>query len=631
MMLIQSKALCIDLGIYPILNKAEFTLDQKEKVCLVGRNGVGKSTLLKLISRQIDPDSGEIIYRNGMGISQLEQDLPGQLDRTVKEVIEEGLASVKALLDHFNLLSDTASTNEDLKVLDEVQQEVEARGGWHIDQKVESIIDQLNLPAHKKLTELSGGWRRRVMLGKALVSQPDLLLLDEPTNHLDINTIDWLEEKIINYAGAVLFVTHDRFFLNRVATRILEIDRGKLVSFPGNYERYLDLKEKMLEDEATHNALFDKRLADEEVWIRQGIKARRTRNEGRVRALESLRVERSSRVDRAGKASVVVQAADQSGKKVIEADNVSFSFGTQKLVDQFSLTITRGDRIGLIGNNGLGKSTLLKILLGELAPQQGKVKIGTSLEIAYFDQMHRELNLDKTIIENIGDGQDYVMINGERRHMIGYLSNFLFSPKRAMTPVSALSGGEKNRVLLAKLFAKPSNLLILDEPTNDLDIEMLEVLEEQLVNYKGTLIIVSHDRNFLDNVVTSTLVFEGEGQIGKYVGGYSDWLKRGKALGDVESPFKRVAKESNQKNKSPVSSAELKQKLSYNEQKQLELLPKKIAELEKKISIMTQKTHEPSFYGQSYQEMQNVLNPLAETQKQLDEAMALWVDLEERQ
>jgi len=639
MILVQAQALFVDVGIHPILKNAAFTLQQKERVCLVGRNGAGKSTLLKLIAKQLDPDSGEITYRQDIGISQLEQTLPEELHRTVKETIEEGLSAVKVLVQRFESLSSNMNHSPaHFSAMERLQEEIEVRGGWQLEQKVAAIIDQLQLPAEKTLGELSGGWRRRVLLGKALVSQPDLLLLDEPTNHLDIHTIDWLEEKIKNYEGTVLFVTHDRFFLDRLATRILEIDRGQLASFPGNYERYLDLKEKMLDDEQTHNALFDKRLAQEEVWIRQGIKARRTRNEGRVRALEALRVERSERVDRFGKARVLVQGADQSGKQVIEAKDISFKIDDRLLIDQTSITIMRGDRIGLIGNNGLGKSTLLRILLGELAPQTGQVKLGTGLEVAYFDQMHRELDLEKTIAENVTQGREYVELNGSKTHIVGYLKSFLFSAKRAMTPVGALSGGERNRVLLAKLFSRPSNLLVLDEPTNDLDIEMLEVLEEQLVQYKGTLIIVSHDRNFLDHVITSTLVFEGEGKIGRYTGGYRDWLARGKRLGEVESPFEKTEKsqtasiEKTQGNEALVSlslSSSPKRKLSYHEQRKLALLPQEIASHEETIARLTQEMQVGGFYDQPYNKIQSHLDRIAASQKALDDAMELWIDLEE--
>ena len=403
----------------------------------------------------------------------------------------------------------------------DLQASIDAAGGWQLDQQVETIISQLELPGDARLEDLSGGWQRRVALGKALVSQPGLLMLDEPTNHLDIATIEWLEHRVRGYLGAVIFVTHDRSFLQKLATRIVEIDRGKLLSWPGNYNKYLALKEKANEDEDTANALFDKRLAQEESWIRQGIKARRTRNEGRVRALHAMRSERDKRIKRQGKAKIQISEAEESGRKVVEARSITHGYGQETLLRNFNIKIMRGDRIGLIGNNGVGKSTLLKILLGQITPDTGSVKIGTNLVTGYFDQVRRELEWDKTIAENVGNGKEYIKVNGRDRHVVGYLRNFLFSAKRAMTPVSHLSGGECNRVLLAKLFTQPNNLLILDEPTNDLDVEMLEVLEQQLVEYQGTLIVVSHDRDFLDNVVTSTLVFEEDGNVVEYPGGYS--------------------------------------------------------------------------------------------------------------
>ena len=513
MSLIRLDDISIEFGDLPLLNNTSFSVEPGERICLIGRNGAGKSTLLKIINREVKPDSGELHYKQHLRISQLEQALPTAVDRKVFDVIKDGLADQQALIDQFNQLAVQAMDKRGLSELEQLQAQIDAGGGWQIDQQVETIISQLDLPANKTLAELSGGWRRRVALGKALVSSPDLLLLDEPTNHLDISTIEWLEHKVRGYQGSVIFITHDRNFLQKLATRIVEIELGRLISWPGTFNNYLLLKEKAIEHEQTRNALFDKRLAEEEVWIRQGIKARRTRNEGRVRALLTMREERMQRSSRQGKAKISVETSDQSGRKVVEARSLCHGYNGEILMDNINIKIRRGDRIGLIGNNGVGKSTLLKILLGKIIPDKGSVKLGTNLEIGYFDQIHRELDTEKTIAENVGNGKEYIKINGKERHIIGYLRNFLFSPKRAMTPVKALSGGERNRVLLAKLFTQPSNLLILDEPTNDLDIEMLEVLEEQLVEYEGTLIIVSHDRKFLDNVVTSVLVFEEEGKI----------------------------------------------------------------------------------------------------------------------
>lgn len=504
---------------------------------------------------------------------------------------------------------------------------IDACDGWQLEQRVETIMTQLQLPGEQKLNELSGGWRRRVVLGKALVSQPELLLLDEPTNHLDISTIEWLEHQVRGYQGSVVFITHDRTFLQKLATRIVEIDRGQLVSWPGNYANYLKLKEKALEDEETSNKLFDKKLAQEEVWIRQGIKARRTRNEGRVRALMAMRNERAKRIKREGKARMHIEAADKSGKKVITVRKISHGYGDKTLIKDFSLKVQRGDRIGLIGNNGVGKSTLLRILLGEIEPNHGTVKLGANLEIAYFDQLRQELELNKTIAENIGEGKDYIELNGKPRHVVGYLKNFLFSPKRAMTPVKALSGGERNRVILAKLFTKPANLLVLDEPTNDLDVEMLEVLEERLVEYTGTLIIVSHDRNFLDNVVTSILVFEEDGALQEYVGGYKDWAKRGKALLENDAPQGKANAANKDEENTSADEAKPK-KLSYKLQRELDTLPARIEELEKYLQQLTIEVEKPDFYDQSFDVTKDALSQLTETQQELDKAMNRWAELE---
>ena len=490
------------------------------------------------------------------------------------------------------------------------------------------MMTQLGLPAHKKLSELSGGWQRRVALGKALVAKPDVLLLDEPTNHLDISTIEWLEHMIKGFQGSVVFITHDRSFLQKIATRIIEIDRGLMVSWPGNYQNYLMLKDKANEDEDTQNKLFDKRLSEEEDWIRQGVKARRTRNEGRVRALESMREEYGQRLKRQGKAKFEIgESVEKSGRKVIEARSVTHSFGKDKLIENFKLKVMRGDRIGLIGNNGVGKSTLLKILLGELTPDEGTIKIGTGLKIGYFDQIHRELDTTQSVAHNVGNGKEYIKINGKERHIVGYMKNFLFSPRRAMTPVSALSGGERNRVLLAKMFTEETNLLILDEPTNDLDVEMLEVLEEQLVNYAGTLIVVSHDRDFLDNVVTSTLVFEDNGKVEHYIGGYSDWVKQNKSLRDQDGSLKIKKSVANSVG-TPVAKAPVKKKLSYKVQRELDLLPNKIEGLELQIKTLEASMAAANFYKKSAAETQAVIDQLAGTSRDLNNSLDRWAELE---
>lgn len=629
MTLVRCDQISIEFGDSPLLVDADFSIESGERVCLIGRNGTGKSTLMKIISGEYQPDRGEIQYRDNLRISVLDQQLPVSDNEIVFDVVRQGLARQIQLIESFGKLSDQALDQNGLKDLEELQSRIEAGGGWQPDQQVETIVSQLDLPAYCKMSELSGGWRRRVALARALVSNPELLMLDEPTNHLDISTIEWLEHVVRGFRGSVIFVTHDRTFLEKLATRIVEIDRGKLISWPGSYPDYLDLKEKANEEEDARNALFDKRLEQEESWIRQGIKARRTRNEGRVRALQSMREERARRVKRQGKARIHISEAEESGRKVIEARNVRHAYGDNLLLDGFRIRLMRGDRIGLIGNNGVGKSTLLKILLGQLEPDEGSIKMGTNLVIGYFDQIRRELEWDKTVAENVGNGKEYIKVNGKDRHIVGYLRNFLFSPKRSMTPVRNLSGGECNRVLLAKLFTLPNNLLILDEPTNDLDVEMLEVLEEKLVEFNGTLIVVSHDRNFLDNVVTSTLVFEGEGKVVEYAGGYSDWAARGKKLKIADTPESLEQKPGVQPASGSGASSQKSVKLSYKFQRELDLLPEKIGALEAQIDELQKVISEPVFYEQPFEKAQPVLDKLHQLQLQLDEATERWLELEE--
>ena len=615
----------LEFGEQLILRDAELLIEPGERICLIGRNGAGKSTTLKLIMGTIEPDRGEITVKPGLIVSQLEQTLPEAMDLPVADVIRSGLAQIESLLEEYADKSKLELDKHGLRALEALHAKIDAHDGWHLEQRVETTITELNLPADKKMNELSGGWRRRVALAKALVQKPDLLLLDEPTNHLDIATIKWLEDHVYNYPGAVLFITHDRAFLQRLASRIVEIDRGKLTSWPGSYDNYLRRKEKSLEDEAVAEEKFDKKLAEEEAWIRQGIKARRTRNEGRVRSLMKMREEREERLAKEGTARIHIEEGEQSGRKVIRARNVSYSYGDEQVIRDFSIKIMRGDRIGLIGNNGVGKTTLLRLLLGELEPQSGTVKMGTGLQVGYFDQLRQALDLEKSVAYNVGEGRTYIKLNGKDRHVVGYLTGFLFSPKRAMTPVKALSGGERNRVILAKLFTRPANLLVLDEPTNDLDIETLEVLEQKLCEFSGTLIVVSHDRDFLDNVVTSTIVFEEDGKVQEYVGGYSDWLRRGHELAVTDNPYEveRRKQEAAERKKSRKPT-----KLSYNDQRELDSLPVEIEQLEESIAALQALIASPDFYAQQAELVQAKLCELSDAEKLLEQRIERWGELE---
>ena len=632
MTLVRCDQLSIEFGDNPILKEVDLTIENHERIALIGRNGAGKSTLLKILAGWIQPDQGELLYKRDLRISKLDQQLPGDLNRTTFEVVQEGLSHQIELIEEYRRMANQNSSDEShLRDMEKLQARIDAGGGWQPDVQVERIVSQLELPANSRLCDLSGGWQRRVALGKALVSNPELLLLDEPTNHLDIATIEWLEGRIRSYPGSVVFVTHDRNFLHNLCTRIIEVDRAKLKEWPGDYRKYLRLKAAANKEEDEANALFDKRLAEEEAWIRQGVKARRTRNEGRVRSLEAMREEADARVKRQRKARIQIETADTAGRKLIEIRNIGHGFGDRKLIDKFSLRVMRGDRIGLIGNNGVGKSTLLKILLGQLEPEEGSVKTGPFLEVGYFDQVRRELNPEKTVAENVGNGKEYIKLNGKERHIVGYLRNFLFTATRAMTPVKYLSGGECNRALLAKMFTQPNNLLVLDEPTNDLDVEMLEVLEEQLVQYEGTLIIVSHDRTFLDNVVTSILVFEEDGNVVQYGGGYSDWAKRGKKLLEMDKPTGTSGTENpaSATSASATNASKKKGKLSYKLQRELDMLPGEIEKLEARVAQLTGQTSNPGFYDQPFEKTQPVMDELADTQGKLNQAEARWLELEE--
>ncbi len=633
MTLLKLSDVSLAYGTTPLLDQVSWQIARGERVCIIGRNGTGKSSMLRVIKGEQSVDDGDVWRAPGLKIGELPQELPRADERTVFDVVAEGLAGVGELLAQYHHLSQNINDQDDLDKLMHVQQDLEARDGWRLQQLVDSTLSRLQLPADKTLAELSGGWRRRVLLAQALVAEPDLLLLDEPTNHLDIGAIAWLEEALMGFQGAVLFITHDRSFLQNLATRILELDRGHLIDWNGDYASFLVHKEQQLAAEETANALFDKKLAQEEVWIRQGIKARRTRNEGRVRALKEMRNERRERRERQGKASFQVEAADKSGKQVIVVEHVSFAHpGGPKLIDDFSMVLQRGDRIGLLGANGTGKTTLLKLLLGDLQPTSGKVSIGTKLEVAYFDQLRHALELEKTVIDNLAEGRDFIEIDGQNRHVLSYLGDFLFSPQRARTPVKALSGGERARLLLAKLFSKPANLLVLDEPTNDLDVETLELLEEVLLSFKGTVLMVSHDRAFLDNVVTSTLVFQGNGVVREYVGGYLDWLRQGgspRLLGGGDS---RPEKAEPVKAPAPVETAApapAKKKLSYKLQRELEALPGQIDAVEQRIAAVQAQIADPAFYQRPAEETRDVLAQVDSLQAELDTLLERWAELEE--
>ena len=625
MSLLRFDEVSLEFGEQKILTEAAMTIGAGERVCLIGRNGAGKSTTLKLISGELEPDRGEITRHSNLVISQLAQTLPEAMDLPVHDVVRSGLVDIEKLLAEYKCRSKADLDRQGMLELEALHAKIDAHEGWHIEQRVDTVVSDLSLPADKKMNELSGGWRRRVGLAKALVQKPDLLLLDEPTNHLDIATIKWLEDRVYSYPGAVMFITHDRALLQRLATRIVEIDRCRLTSWPGDYGNYLRRKEKALEDEATANARFDKKLGEEEVWIRQGIKARRTRNEGRSRALMKMREERAQRVSRDARARIHIEEAEQSGRKVVRAKGVGYRYDDEPLIEGFSLKIMRGDRIGLIGNNGVGKTTLLRLLLGQLEPQAGTLKHGTNLEVGYFDQLRETLDLEKSVAYNVGEGRTYIKLNGKDRHVVGYLKGFLFSPERSTTPVKSLSGGERNRVILAKLFTRAANLLVLDEPTNDLDIETLEVLEEKLCDYAGTLIVVSHDREFLDNVVTSTIVFEEDGRIQEYVGGYSDWVRQGKRLAVTDSPY-----EAEKRKREAAEHRKLRQptKLGYKDQRELNVLPAEIEDLESVIAGLQQDVAVPGFYAQDNETVQAKLQELANAEKLLEQRVERWSELE---
>ncbi|UXI02775.1 ABC transporter ATP-binding protein [Photobacterium sp. TY1-4] len=624
-------------GDHALLDRAEFLLQPNERVCLVGRNGAGKSTLMKIIAGDVLLDDGTIQRQSELRVSRLEQDPPRDAEGSVFDFVAEGLAEVGQVLREYHHLLDLVShdpSESNFARMAKAQEKIDHADAWQFDNKITAVLEHLQLEPNTQLKDLSGGWQRKAALARALVCDPDILLLDEPTNHLDVATIEWLEGFLKEFRGSIVFISHDRAFIQSMATRIVDLDRGQLVSFPGDYEKYLEDKEELLRVEAEQNAEFDKKLAQEEVWIRQGIKARRTRNEGRVRALKQLRRERSERREVVGKADMQLQEAKRSGKIVFEAEHLSYSYGDKPIVKDFSFNIMRGDRIALIGPNGCGKSTLLKLLLGQLEASQGHLHCGTKLEVAYFDQYREILDPEKTVMDNLADGKQEVTVNGRTRHALGYLQDFLFHPRRARTPVKALSGGEKNRLLLAKLFLKPNNLLVLDEPTNDLDIETLELLEEILANYQGTLLLVSHDRQFVDNTATTSWLFEGNGVIDEYVGGYHDAMEqRANSLSQLakEQAAQIEAAKKKEENKQQASRARSGKKLSYKLQKELEDLPQRIEELENEIAQLQELINDPAFFQDVKNDTQATLNRLAEAEAEFEQAFERWEELEAMQ
>ncbi len=627
MSLLRLRDIHLAFGGPELLSGASLILEKGERVCLVGRNGAGKSTLLKIISGQIKPDSGSMEWNQGAKVAWLEQEVPKHAKGTLFDVVASGLGQVGELIQRYHHLTEAVALGDEKAFdrMESVQRELEAMDGWSLQSRVETTLSKLDLQGELEFEAQSGGVKRRVLLARALVQQPDILLLDEPTNHLDIESIQWLEEFLLNYRNCVLFITHDRSFLSHLATRIIDLDRGQLTSWPGNYETYLQRKAEHLEAEAAEWQRFDKKLSQEETWIRQGIKARRTRNEGRVRALEAMRRERSDRRERLGTVNASIQQAELSGKKVIEAQKIHVEFDGKTVIDELSTLILRGDRIGIIGPNGVGKSTLIRVLLGQMKPTSGSVQLGTNVEIAYFDQMRAQLDESLSVRENVGQGSDTVTINGQHKHIMGYLQDFLFSPERAQTPVKALSGGERNRLLLAKLFTQPSNLMVLDEPTNDLDIETLELLEELITSYQGTLIIVSHDRQFLNNIVTGTLVFEGKGKVNEYVGGYEDWLRQSSQHKVVE-PKKPVV--TTQPNNQQIK---VDKKLSYKDQRTLEQLPKQIEQLEAELQAFHGQLADPSLYQSSPEKATKITQKSESLSAELERLYETWEKLEQIQ
>ncbi len=630
MPLISLQSVTLSYGLPPLLEDVNLAIDRGERVCLVGSNGAGKSTLLRLIIGEIQPDSGTVRVGEGVTVARLTQEIPADTRGRVFDVVAGGLGDMGDLVREYHDLGRRLARAPDPRLLTRlsvVQHELESGGGWEIEQRTERIISRLRLDPDAEFIELSGGLQRRVLLARALVCEPDLLLLDEPTNHLDIDAIEWLESFLPEFPGALLFVTHDRVFLRRLATRILEIDRGRLTDWPGDYDNYLRRREERLHAEAVANARFDRKLSEEEVWIRQGIKARRTRNEGRVRALKAMREERGQRRAQIGQARIRLGEAERSGKLVVEAEGVTYAWGGEPVVRALDTLILRGDKVGIVGPNGVGKSTLLKLLLGELEPDSGRIRRGTNLRVAYFDQLRASLDEDKSVQDNVAGGSEKVTVDGKSKHVLSYLKDFLFVPERARQPVSALSGGERNRLLLAKLFTQPANLLVMDEPTNDLDAETLELLEDLLVGFDGTLLLVSHDRALLNAVVTSTLVFEGEGRVREYVGGYDDWVRQRPAA-VLPAAAERPPRPAAQPRPSPDTRS-APAKLSYKNQRELAALPAQIEALEAEQADLHARMADPAFYQQAGGGIAVARERLAALETELEAAYARWEALEE--
>ena len=619
-----------------ILDKAELSVQTGERICLVGRNGAGKSTLMKILMGKQTLDDGQILKSSTMKMAMLEQDPPESSDSTVFDYVAQGVQENADLIRRYHaLIHDVTEdpSERNLNKLSKVQDQLEQANAWQDEQRIEQAMSTLSLNADDKIADLSGGWLRKLALAKALVTQPDILLLDEPTNHLDIESVLWLEKFLIDFAGTIIFISHDRAFIRGLSTRILDLDRGQLKSYPGNYDLYIEQKAHDLQVEDQQNALFDKRLAEEEVWIRQGVKARRTRNEGRVRSLEKLRLERNARREVRNQSTMNITHGDRSGKLVFEAEDLTIAFDDKVIIEKLNLLITRNDRLALIGANGTGKSTLIKMIMDKLQPTSGKMRSGVNLEIAYFDQHREALDLNKTVQEIVGEGKQEVVVNGKPRHVLGYLQDFLFSPKRARTPVRALSGGEKNRLLLARLFLRPSNLLILDEPTNDLDIETLELLEEVVANYAGTVILVSHDRDFVNNCINTCLYFDGSGQINQIVGGYDDvddyLAQKAQQRKSLEEGALGKAKKGQQTINYVATSAPKKKKRSFKETKELEELPARIDEVESLIESLQAQVNEADFFNKDEQLTKNILNQLAENESNLEVIYKRWQELDD--